>query len=175
MNENEPAGNGVILLVDDEDNVLRALERSLHRGANYKILKASGPREAFEVLSRERADVVISDHLMPEMKGMDFLVEARKRYPNMARILLTGHADIEVAIQGINSGKLYRFLTKPWDDDELREIVAKALEVSRLARNSREFVVEAKKQEEYKARLESKYPGISQVKRDKDGSILIDD
>ncbi|HUT52868.1 MAG TPA: response regulator [bacterium] len=175
MKDDGTAKQGTILLVDDEDNVLRALERSLHRAGDYAILKCSGAREALTLLKTERVDVVISDHLMPEMKGMDFLVEVRKRHPDVIRILLTGHADVEVAIAGINSGKLFRFLQKPWDDDELRRIVAKALEVSKLQHGSRAFVEDVKNQEEYKSRLESKYPGISKVKRDKDGTIIIDE
>jgi two-component system probable response regulator PhcQ len=175
MNDNGTAKEGTILLVDDEDNVLRALERSLRRAGNYVILKSGGGAEALELLKKQRVDLVISDHLMPEMKGMDFLVEVRKRHPEVVRILLTGHADVEVAIAGINSGKLYRFLTKPWDDDELRLTVAKALELSKLQRSSRAFVAEVKNQEEYKSKLESKYPGISRVKRDKDGTIIIDE
>jgi len=163
------------MLVDDEENVLRALERSLHRAGPYQIIKCAGPKAALEILEKEKVDVVVSDHLMPDMKGMDFLVEVRKLHPHVVRILLTGHADVEVAIQGINSGKLFRFLTKPWDDEELRAIVQKAMELSRVQRNSRAVIAELKQQEDAKKNLESKYPGISQVKRDKNGTIIIED
>ena len=174
MESEEKENKGVILLVDDEEFVLRALERSLKREA-FEVIACPGAKEALETLTKAAVDVVISDHRMPEMTGMDFLIEVRKRHPDIVRILLTGHADMEVAIAGINDGKLFRFLTKPWDDKLLRATVGKAVEVARLNRKSRGLLKELKQEDEYLKNLETSHPGISAVKRDKSGAIIIDD
>lgn len=172
--ENEKTIKGVVMLVDDEEFVLSALERSLRRGP-FKIVAFQSAGEALEFLEKESVDVVISDHRMPEMEGMEFLIEVRRRHPETIRILLTGHADMAVAIAGINDGKLFRFLTKPWDDKELRIVVERATEAAALARKSRGVVAELKKEQDYVHSLESSHPGISAVKRDKTGAIIIDE
>ena len=104
-----------ILVVDDEINICNALRRSL-RKEGYEILVANEPAQGLEILKAEKIDLVLSDHLMPNMTGLEFLSIVRDRHPNSVRILLTGHADMETAIKAINDGQVYRFLTKPWDD-----------------------------------------------------------
>src|ERR1700722_8470522 len=108
-----------ILIVDDEENVRNALRRSL-RKEGYQLHFASGPAEALIVLAELPIDLVMSDHMMPEMSGMEVLSLVRDRCPHVMRLMLTGHADMETAIRAINHGEIYRFLTKPWDDAELK-------------------------------------------------------
>lgn len=174
MEKDEKRFQGTVLLVDDEELVLKALERSLKREP-FKVLTCASAQEALERLEQGGVDVVVSDHRMPEMTGMDFLIEVRKRHPMIVRILLTGHADMEVAIAGINEGKVFRFLQKPWDDKELRQVLAKGMELSRLSRKSRGVIQELKKEQDTLTSLESSHPGISEVKRDKTGAIIIED
>jgi len=120
-------GKPKILLVDDEKFVLNSLKRSL-RNESYELATAQSPDEALDYLEKNPdTAVIIADHRMPRRTGMDLLLDVRKRFPSVVRILLTGHADMDVAIQGINEGKLYRFLTKPWDDTELKNHLHNAL------------------------------------------------
>lgn len=115
-----------ILLVDDEKFILRSIERLL-RGEKREIDTASSAAEALALLARSQYDLVISDHRMPDMTGLELMVEVRRLYPDTIRIILTGYADQQVAIEAINHGEVYRFLTKPWNDDELIDVVESAL------------------------------------------------
>lgn len=114
-----------LLLLDDEENVLRALARVLRRDA-YRILMATRAQDAFELLAQNDVQVIISDQRMPEMNGTEFLSRVKKIYPNTIRIVLSGYTDLKSVTEAINEGAIYRFLTKPWDDDQLRQIVAQA-------------------------------------------------
>ncbi len=116
-----------ILLVDDEKFVINSLKRSL-RNESYELIGVQSPDEALDYLEKNPdTAVIIADHRMPRKTGIDLLLEVRKKFPTVVRILLTGHADMDVAIQGINEGKLYRFLTKPWEELELKNHIRNAL------------------------------------------------
>jgi response regulator RpfG family c-di-GMP phosphodiesterase len=120
-----------LLLVDDEPSILASLKR-LFRPHGYRIFTAEGGAPGLEVLERERIDLVISDMRMPVMDGARFLEQVRVRWPETTRILLTGYADIESTIAAINQGQIYRYINKPWDDNEIVLIVREALERRRL-------------------------------------------
>jgi DNA-binding NtrC family response regulator len=107
-----------ILIVDDDARVRSALRRTL-TGAGYRVSTAGDASEALDRLKAEPVDMVISDQLMPEMRGVDFLKLVRSRYPDCPRLLLTAHADFKTAIEAINQGEVWRLLAKPWDEDEL--------------------------------------------------------
>lgn len=119
-----------ILLVDDEPNILSSLSRLLRRDG-YSIQTAASPAEAFELLAKHATQVVISDQRMPEMSGTDFLARVRQLYPNTVRLVLTGYTDLESVTDAINRGAVYKFLTKPWDDDQLREQVREAFRLAK--------------------------------------------
>lgn len=124
--------SGAILLVDDEQNVLRALARLLRRDG-YRIFTASSFGDAFNILGNQRVQVVISDHRMPEGKGTEFLSRVKATHPNTVRLILSGYADVTAVTEAINGGAVYRFLTKPWADDDLRESVRDAMRVAQHA------------------------------------------
>ena len=126
--ENKPAQ---ILCVDDEPNVLKSLRR-LFRGSDYVIHLADGGAKGLEVLEQHEIDLIISDMRMPHMDGAEFLTKAAKKWPDRVRILLTGYADISSTITAVNQGKIYSYCSKPWEDDELKALVAKAIEEKRL-------------------------------------------
>jgi diguanylate cyclase (GGDEF)-like protein len=114
-----------LLLVDDEENVLAALERVL-RGDGYTILKAGSGFEGLALLEHHEVGVVISDQRMPEMSGVEFLTRVKELHPQTIRIALTGFADIDTVKEAINRGAIYKFLTKPWENDMLRADVLEA-------------------------------------------------
>lgn len=121
-----------LLLVDDEPNILSSLSRLLRR-EGYAILTATSPLEAFELLAKHPVQVVISDQRMPEMSGTEFLSRVRQLYPATVRLVLTGYTDLESVTGAINQGAIYKFLTKPWDDDHLREQVREAFRIAKHA------------------------------------------
>lgn len=114
-----------LLLLDDEENVLRSLVR-LFRRDGYQILTASSVREAFDLLASNGAQVIVSDQRMPDMSGTEFLSRVRDLYPDTIRMVLSGYTDLATITEAINHGAIYRFLTKPWNDDELREHIHEA-------------------------------------------------
>src|SRR5690606_10482956 len=102
-----------ILIVDDEADNVDALERLFRK--KYQVLKATSAIEALTQLKSHEVAVIISDQRMPKMTGVQFLSESIKLQPDAIRMLLTGYTDIESAIEAINSGGVYRYITKPWD------------------------------------------------------------
>ena len=122
-----------ILCVDDEANILSSLRR-LFRPHGYKVLVAGGGVEGLEALAGEHVDLIISDMRMPGMDGATFLAEARQRYPDTVRLLLTGYADMDSTIAAINSGQIARYIAKPWNDQDVLLTVREALERQALLR-----------------------------------------
>jgi diguanylate cyclase (GGDEF)-like protein/PAS domain S-box-containing protein len=111
-----------LLVVDDDVNVLGSLHR-LFRRDNYRVLTAASPAEAFELLALHRVQVILCDQRMPVMSGTEFLSKVKEMYPDTIRIILSGYTGVESVLDSINRGAIYRFYTKPWDDNELRENV----------------------------------------------------
>ncbi|MCH8618682.1 HD domain-containing phosphohydrolase [Undibacterium sp. TS12] len=117
----------VLLFVDDEPNILSSLRR-LFRPHSYKILIANSGQEGLDIMEKETVDLVISDMRMPVMDGAVFLTNVKARWPNTIRLLLTGYADIQSTIDAINRGEIYRYITKPWNDNDIVLVVKQALE-----------------------------------------------
>jgi len=127
-----------VLLVDDEANILSSLKRLL-RPEGYRLLTAESGDEALKVLETEAVDLVVSDMRMPGMTGAQLLEAVCQRYPDTVRILLTGYADISSTIDAINLGQIYRYVAKPWNDNELRLLLRDALERRRLRLENEAF------------------------------------
>lgn len=126
MSSGQPQHKPTILLVDDEANILQSLKRVL-RQEPYDLFTASSGDEALELMQRTRVDLVVSDARMPGMDGPTLLATIRKKYPWCVRILLTGYADMNSTIKAINKGQIYRYISKPWEDEEFRLILRQAL------------------------------------------------
>jgi len=120
-----PTDLRTILLVDDEPGIRAALSRML-RADGYRILTAATGSEGLETLAVNRVQVIISDQRMPGMSGTEFLNIVKELYPDTVRIILSGYTDLEVVTDSVNRGSVFKFLTKPWDDDLLREQVRDA-------------------------------------------------
>ncbi len=128
FNRQEGDGDAIlktILLVDDEANVLSALKRLLRKDG-YQIFSTTSAAEAFEILASNKVGVIVSDQRMPEMNGTEFLSQVKELYPNTMRMVLSGYTELQSVTDAINKGAIYKFLTKPWDDDQLRANIAEA-------------------------------------------------
>lgn len=120
-----------ILVVDDEPDNLDLLYRTFHR--DYKVLRAGSGPAALEILAKEgEVAVIISDQRMPKMSGTEFLSLTAAQYPDVIRIILTGYTDVEDLVEAINAGKVFKYVTKPWDAEELRALVRQAVETHNL-------------------------------------------
>ena len=134
-----------ILCVDDEKNVLKSVER-LFLDDDYEILTAPSGDEGLEVLRNAGPiQIVISDYRMPEMNGIDFLKEVNRNWPDTVRIVLSGYADTASIVSAINEGQIYKFIPKPWNDDELKVTIANAIERYNLHKQNIEFAEELKR------------------------------
>ncbi|PWB47728.1 MAG: secretion system protein E [Nitrosomonadales bacterium] len=116
-----------LLLVDDEPNVLKSLQR-VFRQENYLVATAPNAGEALQLMRQGTFQVVISDYMMPGVNGAEFLKQVKALYPETIRIMLTGHADTGAVMGAVNEGAVYKFILKPWNDDDLRVTVSLALE-----------------------------------------------
>ena len=125
-----------LLLVDDEDNIVSSLKR-LFRADGYRILTARSGEEALRLLAETEADVILSDQRMPGMTGVDFLRRAKTLVPDSVRMVLSGYTELQSIIDAINEGAIYKFLTKPWDDAQLRDHVADAFRRKGLSDENR--------------------------------------
>ncbi len=122
----------VILFVDDEENILKALAR-LFIDEDYEVHTAISGREGLDLINNGlRPAVIISDQRMPEMNGAEFLRRVRELLPDSIRLVLTGYADIKSAVEAINQGGIYRYILKPWDDEELRNTIDEAIKLVAL-------------------------------------------
>lgn len=124
-----------ILYVDDEVHNLQAFKATFRRIFTVHI--AESGKEGLEIFQNTELDVIITDQRMPEMTGIQFLEEVQKLNPEPMRILLTGYSDINAVIDAINKGQVYRYLSKPWQEDELRTTIESAHEVFRLRKENK--------------------------------------
>ncbi len=122
-----------LLFVDDEADILSALKR-LFKPFGYHILTAESAAQGLEIMARVAVDLVVCDMRMPEMNGAQFLEKVRGKWPETVRILLTGYADIGTTIDAINKGEIYRYISKPWEDNDIALVIKHALQQKVLER-----------------------------------------
>mgnify|MGYP000319757420 CR=1 FL=1 len=138
-------GRWRLLLVDDEPNVLAALRRLL-RGEPYDLLAAESGEEGLRLLEQHPVQLVIADERMPGMSGTTFLREVRRRWPGTIRIILSGYSAVKTILAAVNDGAVYKYLTKPWNDDELKISIRRALEQYALEAENRRMAREIAEQ-----------------------------
>ncbi len=127
-----------VLYVDDEVNNLQSFKAAFRR--DFQIYTAESAKDGMKILSEVPIEVIITDQRMPEMTGVEFLESIIPHYPDPIRILLTGYSDIQAVIDAINKGQVYHYITKPWDEEQLRNIIKKSLEVYALRAENKELI-----------------------------------
>jgi len=145
--QSETEINATVLFVDDEANVLSSLKR-LFRPVGYRIFTAESGVQGLEIMARETIDVVVSDMRMPEMNGAQFLQQVYEKWPETMRILLTGYAEIGATIDAINKGHIYRYISKPWEDNDILLAIKQALRQKQLEKENRGLEELTRKQNE---------------------------
>ena len=163
-----------VLLVDDEPNILMGLKRTL-RNEPLDIETANSGAEGLGLLETTPVDLVITDQSMPGMSGVEFLSRVYEEYPDTIRFILTGNATLETAIQAINDGAVSRFFIKPYNKVELTIAIRQALEHKDLMKKAWTLLRTLQEQNGLFDTLEDAYPGITKVKRDRRGVIMIDE
>ncbi len=175
-----------LLIVDDEENILRALRRTLSvndgSAHQFDVEIFSSPAAALRRADEVKFDLVLSDYRMPEMDGVQFLRRFREIQPDAARLILSGYADLDGMIGAINDAQIFRFIPKPWRDEELRSALLQALayhhllsENQRLADLVRQQQGKLSRHELELRRLEQEHPGITKVNWGPNGEVLLDE
>ncbi|MBX2861628.1 MAG: response regulator [Vampirovibrio sp.] len=134
-----------VLVVDDEENILRSLKRLL-RQEEVSVTITDSPAEALDLIKQQEFALVLSDQRMPDMQGSQLLEKVCELSPHTGRIVLTGYADTQAAVDAINCGKVDRYLSKPWDDDQLRLVVRDAVKQYKLAAHNKKLQAQVMKQ-----------------------------
>src|SRR3990172_5813871 len=133
--------NKTILLVDDEENITASLVRLLHVDG-YRVLTANSAGAALEQLANNKVGVILTDQRMPKMTGVELLSRVKELYPDTVRMILSGYADLISVTDAVNKGAIYKFLTKPWNDEMLRANVHEAFMHYKLAREKERLGLE---------------------------------
>lgn len=135
--------NESVLFVDDEAKILQALARTM-RPEGYEILTANSGEEALNLMNAKPVTVIVSDMRMPAMDGATLLKNVREEHPNTMRIVLTGYSDVEATVRAVNQGALFGYLSKPWDNQQLKQLVKTAVEAAQNKRKNRNAVASLK-------------------------------
>jgi len=149
-----------ILIVDDEVNVLNTLKR-IFRTEDYIIFTAQSAKDGLYVLEKENVDLIISDQKMPVMDGLDFFEKTIEKYPDVIRIILSGYAELKDALRAINKGCVYKFIVKPWNNEELKITLKRALEQRELILKNRFLTLELKIRDKILEELDKNYPDVT--------------
>jgi DNA-binding NtrC family response regulator len=126
-----------VMIVDDEEMVITSIKAFLQLETDYEVHGFTDPEEAARFAEGESVDVAVSDYLMPKMNGIQLLGRIKEKQPEASRVLLTGHADKQSAIQAINQVSLFQYLEKPWDNAQLLLVIQSGAERARLFRDLR--------------------------------------
>ena len=178
-----------ILIVDDEDSILKALKRVLrlapcaygNKSYTLDVIDFNSPLAALEAVRNEEFDLLMSDYRMPGMDGIEFLKAAKAIQPDAARLILSGHADLNALVRAVNEVGIDRFIGKPWNDYDLMSAIGQALahrdlmlENRQLANLVRLEMGDITPEQVEAERLERIEPGITEVNWGPDGSVVLD-
>jgi diguanylate cyclase (GGDEF)-like protein/PAS domain S-box-containing protein len=164
-----------LLLVDDEPNILAALKRLVRRDG-YQVFSASSGREGLELLARHEVDVIVSDQRMPGMTGVEFLRTVKTLHPETVRIVLSGFTELQSVTDAVNEGAIYKFLTKPWEDKQLREHIAEAFQHKEMADENQRLNLEVRSANQELAKANRQLEELLQQKQQqiKRGEVSLD-
>ena len=177
-----------LLIVDDEPNVLSAIRRLCQNGAiapaipDPSIATFTSPHDALRYLGDPAVDIVISDYRMPQMDGAAFLALVRERHPDAARIIMSACSDIDGIVRAVNHAGIFRFVSKPWSDPDLKATIIEVLAHRGLLLENRVLADEVRaqrnvilRQKVELERLERESPGITKVRWTEDGGVLLEE
>lgn len=164
--------SSTVLFVDDDPKLLSAMKR-VFRNEPYEIYTTTEPEKGLHHLRVIQTDVIVVDQYMPSMNGIDFLKVAQKIAPESLRLMLTGNADLSLALQAINEGEIYRFFTKPYNEIEFGIALRQAIQQKKLFGHNKRALELIRMQSSYIEHLEEAHPGITDVERDEGGRIVL--
>lgn len=163
--------NDTILIVDDEPHIIRSIRRMLME-ERFRMLSAGSGDDALDIMQDQAVDLVISDHKMPGMSGVELLSIIHAEYPDTLTILMTAHADIPTAVAAVNEAGIYKFILKPWDEETFHSTICRAMHLKgKLARRT-SVTHQVGLRDAMLEKLEREYPGITRVDKDERGYVM---
>jgi two-component system probable response regulator PhcQ len=163
-----------VLLVDDDTNIVDGLKRAF-REEEFEVSSATSAEQALELIETIPIHVLVTDERMSGMSGNELLRRVRQSYPTVIGIMLTGNAQLDVALNAINQGDIYRLFTKPCNHQELATAIKEAFEQRGLIAESRKRVDHLRVEKNYLESLEHESPGISNVRKTSEGTIIMEE
>ncbi|MBN1556411.1 MAG: response regulator [Phycisphaerae bacterium] len=164
-----------LILVDDDAKVLSSLKRMFTLAQTpYTCFFAASAKEAYDIATRRKIDLILTDYQMPRESGVDLIRKVSRLYPDVVCMILSGKTDFTMAVEIINQAVVHKFIAKPWNDAELLQTIAGALRERDLTRENRNLRMQMKKMMQVIQEMESSHPGITKLERDIDGAIIID-
>ncbi len=154
-----------VLVLDDEGFILSSLKR-LFINEPFDIATTTDPKEALEILAREKIKIIMSDQRMPTITGVEFLGQVKEKYPQVMRVLFTGHADLQAAEEAINVAQVYRFINKPWSGEELKGAVRQAMQHFDLVAENKKLLEETAAQNKELDAANRKLKSMFEVQRE---------
>ncbi len=163
-----------ILIVDDEENVLKAIKRMFRPYKLINCITTSDPLEALEIINKKHIDLIVTDQRMPGLTGIDLLKKITPKHPDIVKIILSAYSDLNVILEAVNEVGVYKFILKPWNNEDFLLTVIRALEWKELVGKTKSLQEEIKKRDTILAYWEQKYPGITKVKTDENGEVYVE-
>lgn len=151
-----------ILYVDDEVSNLNVFKNTFRR--NYNIFTAETGKEGLEILDREKIDLILTDQRMPEMNGVEFLKSVMVKYPEPSRLLITAYADFNALKDAVNDAKIFQYIQKPWDEDEIKQIIDTALNINYLRKKNKELTEELHRKNQELEKLNIELVDLDKIK-----------
>jgi len=169
-----------IMIVDDESGILHAIRREL-KPQDWAVEIHESASDALKHLEFEEFDLVISDFRMPEMNGVDFLRHVKERWPNTVRLILSGYTDVDAILKSLNEAEIYRYITKPWESEQLIETLKAGLDRRQRLLRAHELLEQEREAQNASARykrelakLEAEEPGITDVNWGPNDTVLLE-
>jgi len=164
-----------ILVVDDEKNVLNAIKRIFRPYELINCITTTDPFEALKIVDEKNIDLIITDQRMPGLTGIELLKMIAIRHPEIIKIILSAYSDLNVILQAINEVGVYKFILKPWNNEDFLLTVIRALEWKELIGKNKSLQEEIKKRDAILAYWEQRYPGITKgINTDENGEVYIE-
>ncbi len=163
-----------VLFVDDDPAVIRAIARVIAAQSGFDVVTAGSGKEALEILGRSSIDILVSDIDMPQMTGLELVRQARREFPTTLRVLLTGAATMDRAVQAINEGEVVRFFSKPFDVGAFTHAFNELRERILMLRRERHIEAQRERCQELFRWIEERFPGTLAIARGESGEVVID-
>jgi DNA-binding NtrC family response regulator len=161
----------IVLFIDDDPMIVKSIQRLLRREP-FQLVTAGSAQQGFTLADIYDFSLVISDFSMPGMDGLEFLGKIKAQNPQVLTMMLTGKAEIDLAVKAINDAGVYKFILKPWDENDLKLTIRRALESLEVVKERDDLRSKVDAQAQVMAQLEKSYPGITRIKRDRDGYLI---